>query len=103
MARDYLHHQDLFALVEKCIGRKALNDVFDAYSRKPVEKREILDYFSKNHGLKYSVRDDIDVASPTGRKDKYFSVSRKAGRVLGYEPEYDSMDCLAQEIKYILK
>ncbi|MFA4884254.1 MAG: NAD(P)-dependent oxidoreductase [Desulfotomaculaceae bacterium] len=103
MARDYLHHQDLFALVEKCIGRKALNDVFDAYSRKPAEKREILDYFSKNHGLKYSVRDDIDVASPTGRKDNYYSLSRKAGRVLGYEPEYGSLDCLAQEVKYILK
>jgi nucleoside-diphosphate-sugar epimerase len=103
MVRDYLHHQDLFALVDKCIGRATLNDVFDTYSRKPAEKHELLDFFSKNYGLKYSVRDDIDVTSPTGRKDKYFSVSRKAGRVLGYEPEYGSLDCIAREIKYILR
>ena len=103
ITRDYLHHQDLFALVDKCLERTAVNDVFDAYSRKPAEKREILNYFSRNYGLKYSVREDIDVTSLTGRKDKYFSVSRKAGRLLGYEPEYDSLDCIAQEIKYILK
>jgi nucleoside-diphosphate-sugar epimerase len=103
ISRDYLHHHDLFVLVDKCIGRTAVNDVFDTYSRKSVDKREILSYFSKNYGLKYSVRNDIDVTSLTGRKDKYYSVSKKAGRVLGYEPEYNSIDCIAQEIKYLLK
>jgi nucleoside-diphosphate-sugar epimerase len=103
IVRDYLHPQDLFVLVEKCVGRKALNDVFDAYSRKPAEKREILEYFRQHYGLKYQVRNDIEVTSLTGRKDKYYSTSRKAGRVLGYEPQYDSLQCLAQESEYLLK
>jgi len=103
IVRDYLHHQDLFTLVNKCIERTAVNDVFDAYSRKPVAKLELLNYFQKSYGLKYSIRADLDLVSPTGRKDNYYSLSRKAGRVLGYEPAYGSLDCLAQEVKYILK
>jgi nucleoside-diphosphate-sugar epimerase len=103
IVRDYLHHQDLFALVERCVAQGKLNDVFDAYSRAPIDKRELLAYFAENYGLKYSVRDDLEMAAPTGCKEKYYSVNKRAGQRLGYLPEYSSLDCIAQEIKQILK
>lgn len=94
--RDYIHPQDIFALIERCIEKININDVFDSYSLKPVTKFGILDYFNAECGLKYKVKDDIKISAITGTKDNYYSINRKA-KDIGYEPKFTSMDSIMQE------
>lgn len=100
--RDFVHPEDLFLLIEKCIAKKNINDVFDVYSRKPVPKFEILHFFEKNYGLKYKIDKRIKVSSITGVKINYYSKSRKAERI-GYKPKFTSIDTIVKETKELLK
>lgn len=100
--RDYLHPDDLFSLIELIIAKKPFNAAFDAYSRKPVSKFELLDYFSKTYGLKYKIDDRMDFSCPTGSKDVYYSNSRKANELLGYKPKHTSIASIAGEAKFLL-
>ncbi len=102
ITRDYIHPSDLFALVEKCMAKRNSNDSFDVYSKKPVTKFEILEYFRRNYGLKYIVNKASLPASSTGDKDNYYSNSRKAGAI-GYAPRFTSLDTVAQVAKELLK
>ena len=101
MARDYIHPSDLVSLIEKCMAVKSINDAFDVYSLKPVTKFEILEYFAKQYGLKYSIKDDMQISAATGTKDYYYSSYKKAEE-LGYFPQYTSMDSIIEETKVIL-
>ena len=53
IVRDYLHPEDLFAMVVKCIHAGKINQAYDVNSSCPVAKQEILDYFASEYGLKY--------------------------------------------------
>lgn len=99
--RDYVHPQDLMSLIEKCIAKQSLNDVFDVYSLKPARKFEILDYFSKQYGLKYTVKDNINIPTATGTKNHYYSNNKKAEKI-GYLPQFTSLDSIIEETKAIL-
>ncbi len=100
--RDYAHRDDLLSLIEASTSRKTLNDAFDVYSLKPISKFEILDFFSRQYGLKYTVKDVAQGASPTGSKNHYYSINRKAEKI-GYSPRFTSLDCIIQEAKAILE
>ena len=39
--RDYIHPEDLFSLLKKCIDKNTINDVFDLYSKKPIGKFDL--------------------------------------------------------------
>jgi nucleoside-diphosphate-sugar epimerase len=99
--RDYLHHLDLFSLVTAILNNKPFNAPLDAYSREPVTKRAVLDYFVKKYGLRYKVDYAIDTTSPTGAKDIYYSDVKKAAS-LGYIPQFTSLQTIAQETEFIL-
>jgi nucleoside-diphosphate-sugar epimerase len=101
MIRDYIHPDDLFSLVLKCIKRFTGNDVFDAFSLNPVDKLEVLAFFRNNFGLKYSVDENMSIASATGNKDSYFSLSRKA-QSIGYCPRFTSIESIKEESAVIL-
>lgn len=101
MVRDYIHPSDLVSLIEKCMVAKSLNDVFDVYSLKPVTKFEILEYFAKQYGLKYSIKDNMQISAATGIKEYYYSVYKKAEEI-GYLPQFTSMDSIIEEVKLIL-
>lgn len=101
ITRDYVHPHDLISLIEKCIAKHRLNDVFDVYTQKPVTKFEILDYFSKEYGLKYTIKDNLKISSATGSKNHYYSENRKAEK-LGYYPEFTSLDAVIEETKFLL-
>ena len=53
IVRDYLHPEDLFAMIVTCIHAGKINQALDVNSRSPVSKQEILDYFSSEYGLQY--------------------------------------------------
>jgi len=100
IVRDYIGHEDLFSLVSRCI-ESGTNAAYDVYSRKPVEKFEILKSFHEKFGLNYEISKTINPPGPTGAKDKYYSKNRKA-QSLGYEPKYDSLELLIKETEMML-
>ncbi|WP_203978742.1 NAD-dependent epimerase/dehydratase family protein [Geobacter sp. SVR] len=100
--RDYVHPVDLCSIVHICIQINNINDAYDVMSTKPVNKTEILDYFSKNYGLKYSIDSSIVEQTPTGVKDIYYSKYFKIAKI-GYIPSYSSLDTVIQEASYLLE
>ncbi|MEN6374035.1 MAG: NAD-dependent epimerase/dehydratase family protein [Smithella sp.] len=101
IVRDYVDPDDLFTIILQCMQAGRINTALDVTSAKPVEKKEILDYFSENHGLRYEVLKSINNASPTGSKNTYCSDYRNA-ETIGFYPHYHSMETIIREAKYIL-
>ncbi len=99
--RDYIHPDDIFALITRCIERKNVNDAFDVYSLKPVKKFEILDYFTSEHGLKYKITESMNFSAITGTKHNYYSINKKAIEI-GYEPKFTSIGTIIEESKVII-
>jgi len=102
MVRDYIHPQDLFSMILKCMDAGKINAAFDAISAKPVEKMEILDYFSSIYGLKYEIGRTLSHFSATGAKNIYCSSYNSAASI-GYRPAFSSMDAIKEEAKYIVE
>lgn len=96
--RDYSTPKDLLALIRLVMKHGKINDAFDVYSKKPVSKFELLQFFVKHHGLIYEVR-DVKKGKTSGlSKKSYFSKSRKAGKVLGYVPSFTTLSGIEVEI-----
>ncbi len=100
--RDYIHPEDLFSFLKKCIEKNPINDAFDLYSKKPIAKFELLDSLQDKYGLQYEIKPNSGFSSPTGLKKNYFSQSKKA-EMLGYKPKYSSLDTISEELPYFLK
>lgn len=98
--RDYIYPDDLFSLIRKCMEQPKLNDVFDAYSLKPISKFEILDYFSREYGLEYVIRKDATILTATGSKDNFYSINKRAEKI-GYAPLHTSLDAIIKETSII--
>ncbi|MGF7049227.1 nucleoside-diphosphate-sugar epimerase [Paenibacillus sp. DS2015] len=92
--RDYVHPNDFVDLVELCIKKHFINEVFDVYSLKPISKFEILDYFTSNHGLKINIKSNGSVHSVTGSKSNYYSLKKNAQHI-GYSPKYNSLQSIS--------
>jgi len=101
IVRDYIHPEDLFSIIRKCMGARKINAAFDVISTKPVEKKEILDYFSSEYGLKHKIARSLSHGSATGSKNIYCS-KYKSAKSIGYKPSFSSMDAIKEESKYIL-
>jgi len=101
IVRDYLHPEDLFEMIVKCIHPGKINQAIDVNSSRPVSKQEVLDYFSAEYGLKYENRDFTDNASATGVKSNYYSTCNLASQ-MGYIPQFSSMDTIKHEARFIL-
>lgn len=102
LVRDYIHPDDLFALITKCLTFKQINTAVDAYSLEPAEKKEILDFFTSQYDLKYKIEKTMKYHNVTGHKSIYYSLYRKAEE-MDYRPQFSSMDTLRQEAKYLLQ
>jgi nucleoside-diphosphate-sugar epimerase len=100
--RDYVHPNDLFTIILKCLKAGKINDAFDVTSLRPVEKQEILNYFSLSYNLKYKTKSALRSESPTGAKNIYYSKYNKIAG-LGYKPQYTSLETIKGEARYILK
>lgn len=102
IVRDYIHPEDLFALIRTCLNSKRINTAFDAYSRRPVGKKEILEFFATQYNLKYKTEKSVKCLNVTGPKLVYYSLYRKAGE-LGYRPQFSSMETVKQEALRLLQ
>lgn len=101
IVRDYIHPEDIFALVNQYISLRTINTSIDAYSLKPVTKIEILDYFVSEYNLKYRIKKSLMHHNVTGQKSIYYSIYQKAGE-LGYQPRFSSLETISQEVAWIL-
>ncbi len=99
--RDYLHPYDLSELIDCCIENCPMNDVFDSYSAKEVNKFELLGLFSEIYGLQYKIDDSYQLFAVTGTKDYYYPVSRKASKI-NYIPRFSSIEAIDKETSVIL-
>lgn len=99
--RDYLHPDDLFSAVKKCMKKEKVNGAFDINSAKPVAKKDILNFFAENYGLKIKVKDDFKAQGATGEKNLYYSANNNAA-IIGYQAKIDSLENIKQEAKVIL-
>ncbi|SFE86047.1 Nucleoside-diphosphate-sugar epimerase [Paenibacillus algorifonticola] len=102
MVRDYIDPKDFLNIIEKCIQAKDINDVFDVYSLEPISKFEMISFFEKHYNLKVSIEDNKVLTSVTGIKSNYYSLNKRA-EILGYKPEFRSIDSINNELKEILK
>ncbi|GAH02302.1 unnamed protein product, partial [marine sediment metagenome] len=96
------HPIDLVNLIKKCIEKHSLNDAYDVYSLNPVKKFTLLDYFSKEYGLKYIIEDGVNRSNVTGKKNIYYSKNRKVEN-LGYLPKFTSLECIMKESEELLE
>jgi len=100
--RDYIHPNDLAALVKKCMGYEKINTAFDVCSKEPIAKFDILDYFKSSYALKYEVDQNSNISSITGTKVNYFSESKKM-REIGFKPYYTALECIEDVTRDILQ
>ncbi|MCV0399658.1 MAG: NAD(P)-dependent oxidoreductase [Nitrosarchaeum sp.] len=99
--RDFIHPDDLFQLICLCIEKPKSNFALDAYSKSPISKYDILKEFNNHFNLKYFFNDDLKIKQPTGFKEKYYSVSRKAKNI-GYLPTYSSLETILSESQFLI-
>jgi nucleoside-diphosphate-sugar epimerase len=95
--RDYATAKDLHSFIQCCIKKGKINDYFDMYSKKPISKFALLDALGKKYNLTYKVVKP-QKKSASVAKSSYFSVSKKATKVLGYKPEYTSLNGVVNEL-----
>ena len=76
MFRDFLHPNDLFGAVLRCInhfGNSLINNAIDLWSLQPISKFEILEFFKNEYGLKFRIEERTNFETATGNKNYYFS------------------------------
>jgi nucleoside-diphosphate-sugar epimerase len=101
MMRDYVSPSDFYALIKNCILNKN-NDAYDVYSKEPISKFKILQELSSKFDLRFIIKEKIDSISPTGFKQKYYSLSKKAEKI-NYFPKFSSLETILNESSLILK
>lgn len=100
IVRDYVHPDDLAAMLDLCIATRRVNAAYDVYSLKPVGKFEMLDAFADRFGLRYRIL-EMQTVNATGDKDNYFSLNHRAAG-FGYHPAHTSLEGLCLEMAALL-
>lgn len=98
--RDFLHPIDFFQLIMKVIEVEKTNMALDCYTKKPIEKLELLKECSSRFGLDYQFVQNAGV-NATGSKLCYYSTNHIA-HALGYKPLYTSLSCVMENIEIII-
>jgi len=98
--RDYIHPEDLFEIIQKCIKKEKINMALDISSKKPISKFSLLKHLAKKYELNYRISNKIKT-SPTGLKSKYYSKSKKI-EDLGIFPKYTSLQTILTELKFLI-
>jgi nucleoside-diphosphate-sugar epimerase len=102
MTRDYIHPQDLTALILRLLAAPAgSNQPVDAYSAAPITKANLIALFRAEFGLKVEVRPQADAVNATGAKPEYYSTN-PAAAAFGYSPLYSSAQTVVEEARAML-
>lgn len=99
ITRDYITARDLLAFVLLVIKKNKINDYFDIYSKKPISKFALIKALTKKYGLEYVITPQKTKAHTMTLKNSYFSTSKKATKILGYTPQYTSLEGIIAELQ----
>ncbi len=100
MWRDYINPKDLYALIKLCLQEEKINDWFNTYSLKPIEKFEILEYFQGKYHLRVKYIDKYTGFS-SSNNNSYYAKYMKSIKV-NYKPTYTSLDTIKGESEFLL-
>lgn len=101
IVRDYISFEELAIIIKTFFAKKmVLNDAFDLYSKKPVSKFELIDYFTTNFNMKV-IYESSNFTVPTGDKTVYYSQNKKIQNVTEYVPLRTSLEVLTKEISFM--
>lgn len=101
IVRDYVHPDDLYDLVRRCLSGGRRNNAFDVMSAAPASKFAILEHLAQTCGLHYEVVDRLSDVSPNGPAPVYYSRCNRAAAI-GYRPRYTSLDTIGREAAQLL-
>lgn len=101
IVRDFIHPEDLFSIIVKCLKVPTLNQAFDINSLKPVDKWSIIHYFQNQFSLEVEIDKEHNHDSATGSKNHYYS-NYKNTEEIGFIPKFTSMETIQQEAKNII-
>lgn len=102
ISRDYLHPDDLYQLMQCILQTKPINQVFDCYSKAPIDKMTMLKAMQERFGLQYRFSDEDTVFSSLNYKKNYYSLNKSAASI-GYVPSRTSLEGLLQETEKFLR
>lgn len=97
--RDYIHPSDLAQLILLSL-KEGINTSYDAYSKSPISKFDLLDRLHNKFNLCYEITDISH--SITGVKNVYYSENHQAEKI-GYAPRYSSVNTIENSITKIFK
>jgi nucleoside-diphosphate-sugar epimerase len=101
IVRDYIGPDDFFKLISLILESPATNNVFDCYTKAPVDKMTLLSKMKEYFGLSYAIQKEPAGINATGVKLNYFSQNFRAN-ALGYVPSLNSWETVYKESKKLL-
>lgn len=102
IVRDYIGPNDFFKLISLILESPATNNVFDCYTRAPVDKMTLLSKMKEYFGLSYAIQKEPLGINATGVKLNYLSQNFLAS-TLGYVPSLNSLETIYKESEKLLK
>jgi nucleoside-diphosphate-sugar epimerase len=99
IVRDYIGPNEVFQLIKKILITKHQNIAVDCFSKSPVDKFTLLKEFNSRFSLQYELINNNTGILSTGDKLKYYSNSRKASKIFGYQPTQTSLNIIIEQYK----
>jgi len=101
IVRDFIHPEDLFSIIVKCLEIPTINQAFDINSLKAVDKWSLVHYFQERYSLNVNINSEHHPNSATGSKEHYYSDYKNTGRIK-FKPTFTSMETIQQETMTLL-
>ena len=101
IVRDYIGPDDFFKLISLILESPATNNVFDCYTKAPVDKMTLLSKMKEYFGLSYAMQKEQVGINATGVKVNYFSQNFRAS-IFGYVPSLNSLETVYKESEKLL-
>ena len=100
--RDFLHHEDLFGVIQCCLQQKSINQALDMVSRAPISKFELLEIFKSKYHLDYVVEEGFNPQFiATGIKNMYCSINDNL-KLIGYSIKYSSIEAIINAVDILI-
>jgi nucleoside-diphosphate-sugar epimerase len=102
IVRDYMGPEEVHSLICSILNSGPVNVSIDGYTKKAVNKFQMLDAFREKFGLAYEVDDEAVLLNATGSKKNYFSENHLAHDVFGFSPQKTALEIVLQQAEDFL-
>lgn len=97
IVRDYMGPEEVHSLICSILNSEHVNVAIDCYTKKAVDKFQMLDALRDKFGLVYEVDDGAVLLNATGSKINYFSKNHLAYDTFGYAPQKTALEIVLQQ------